>query len=61
MANLNIFVPIGGALSVNSEPPPFFTRDVTDILETYIKLDYSLHTFIELLEKPRDMKRFVVL
>jgi len=51
----------GGAFSVNSEPPQFFIRDVTDILETYIKLDYSLHTLIELLEKPRDMKRFVVL
>jgi len=59
--NLNIFVPNGGALRVNSEPPPFFTQDVTDILETYIELNYSLHTLIELLGKPQDMKRFVIL
>ncbi len=51
----------GGAFNVNSEPPLFFTRDVTDILETYIKLDYSLHSLIALLGNPRDMKRFVIL
>lgn len=51
----------GGALRVNSEPSPFFTQDITAILETYIKLDYSMHTLVELLVKPRDMKRFVIL
>jgi hypothetical protein len=51
----------GGAFRVNSEPPAFFTCDVTDILETLLKLGYSLPTLIELLNKPRDMKRFVIL
>lgn len=50
-----------GAFGVSSEPSLFFTRDVTQILETYIKFDYSPHTLIELLDMPRDMKRFVIL
>lgn len=51
----------GGALQFNSEHSHFFNRDVRKIIETYMKLDYSLHTLIELLEQPRDMKRFVIL
>lgn len=61
MAYLNNFVPNGGALRVNSEPPSFFAQKLISILEKLLKLGFSLHSLIELLEKPRDMKRYVIL
>lgn len=40
---------------MDSELPPFFTQSTIDILETFVKLDYSLHSLTELLDKPQDM------
>jgi hypothetical protein len=35
---------IGGAFGTDSELPGFFAQDVEDIVETFMKLKYSLDT-----------------
>ena len=51
----------GGAFGMHSELRGFLTKDVVDILETFIKLQYSLDTFTEILNGPPEKKSFLIL
>jgi len=45
---------VGGAFGTNSELPGFFTQDVADMVETFVKLKYSLDTLILILNSSSD-------
>jgi hypothetical protein len=52
---------VGGAGGIDFELRGFLTEDVADIVETFVKLEYSLDWIIAILNAPPEEKRDVIL